>query len=1007
MLQTTAIAPFLPNPQQWIPLTVLLIGLSRLGWGGDRATAQVIPDGTLGPESSQVVINGVTVEDAAADLIRAGARRGENLFHSFDQFSIGEGQRVYFENLAGIERVISRVTGNLQSDIFGTLGSLGSADVYLLNPNGIVFGPNARLDVGGSFIASTADAFEFADLGTFSARNPAAPSPLLTIQPSALTFGQSVGSLPPGAIVSRSAADEVGLQVPTGENLVLLGGDVVVDGGRLNAPGGRIEVGAAAGAGAVALEPDGRLTFPEGLARGAIIFENGALVDVRAADGGDIGLTARSIDILGFDSALLAGIAEGLGSATSQAGDIVLNATEYIRLSGGAIFNDIDPNATGTGGNIDITTPMLEVVGGAQLSAATFGEGDAGNIIITASDRVTFAGENENGARSNAFSDVPPGGIGAGGNIEITTSVLEMLDGAQLFAVTFGEGDAGNIIITASDRVTFAGTTKDGFPGGAFSDIAPGGIGTGGSISITTPVLEALDGALIASATSGRGDAGSIIITASDRVTFAGTTEDERFRSGAFSSVTLSGIGAGGSINITTPVLEVLDGARMSVSTSGEGNVGSIIITASDRVTFAGESKDRLVSSSAFSAVFEGGIGSGGSITISAPVLEVLNGAQLVSTTSGEGDAGSIIIAASDRVTFAGTAENELFPSGAFSSVTESGIGTGGDIDITTSRLEVLDGAVLTSRTQGAGDAGDIGIRASDRVTLRGSAIGANSDSATGQGGDIDITANLLTLTDQANILTRTVSTDGGNITITQNNLLALINNSTISTEAGTEGAGGDGGDITINTRFIAATLSGNSDIVANAFEGSGGTIRITASGGIFGIVPQPERTSQSDITASSELGVDGTIDIQSPEIDPGQATIELPSAFVASEVVRSCRETFAQSRSEFIVSGRGGLPQSPLTPLTTATLWQDVLPMETGDLARHASSGRGDRPSSSGEALQTPHHQASATPAITEAKGWVRDQRGVVRLVATPQPRRPALFSPTCRATNPTSSAR
>ncbi|MGF1538382.1 MAG: filamentous hemagglutinin N-terminal domain-containing protein [Elainellaceae cyanobacterium] len=171
---------------------------------GGGAAAQVIPDGTLGAESSQLVINGVTVDEAAADLIRAGARRGENLFHSFEQFSIGEGQRVYFEDPSGVARVFSRVTGEVRSDIFGTLGSLGGADLFLLNPNGIVFGPNARLDVGGSFVASTADAFAFADVGSFSARSLEAPSPLLTIQPSALTFGQ----VPPRDIRVQSVADE-------------------------------------------------------------------------------------------------------------------------------------------------------------------------------------------------------------------------------------------------------------------------------------------------------------------------------------------------------------------------------------------------------------------------------------------------------------------------------------------------------------------------------------------------------------------------------------------------------------------------------------------------------------------------------------------------------------------------------------------------------------------------------------------------------------------------------
>ncbi|MEM9005053.1 MAG: filamentous hemagglutinin N-terminal domain-containing protein, partial [Cyanobacteria bacterium P01_F01_bin.86] len=152
MTMHQAIAPF----QCCFLLLLVSVPLGR------RAGAQIIPDETLGPESSEVVPNGVTVEEAEADLIRGGALRQENLFHSFEQFSIGEGQRVYFDNPAGVERVFSRVTGDLPSDIWGTLGSLGDADVFFLNPNGVVFGPNARLDIGGSFVVSTTDSLAFA-----------------------------------------------------------------------------------------------------------------------------------------------------------------------------------------------------------------------------------------------------------------------------------------------------------------------------------------------------------------------------------------------------------------------------------------------------------------------------------------------------------------------------------------------------------------------------------------------------------------------------------------------------------------------------------------------------------------------------------------------------------------------------------------------------------------------------------------------------------------------------
>ena len=135
---------------------VVIIGLllSPMNLRGMPALAQISPDQTLGSESS-VVRSDVTLNGAVVDLIDGGATRGTNLFHSFDQFNVNESQHVYFNNPQGIESILTRVTGNDASDIMGTLGVNGNADLFLLNPNGIVFGENARLDVGGSFFATT------------------------------------------------------------------------------------------------------------------------------------------------------------------------------------------------------------------------------------------------------------------------------------------------------------------------------------------------------------------------------------------------------------------------------------------------------------------------------------------------------------------------------------------------------------------------------------------------------------------------------------------------------------------------------------------------------------------------------------------------------------------------------------------------------------------------------------------------------------------------------------
>ncbi len=169
---------------------------SAIASGTSELIAQV-PDNTLGAESSVVTPN-VDIKGLPSDRIDGGAIRGSGLFHSFQELNVREGRGVYFSNPAGIENIFSRVTGRSASNIFGTLGVLGNANLFLLNPNGIIFGPNSRLDIGGSFFGSTANSLIFED-GEFSARNPGAP-PLLTMK---VPLGVQFGRGQPSAIVSR------------------------------------------------------------------------------------------------------------------------------------------------------------------------------------------------------------------------------------------------------------------------------------------------------------------------------------------------------------------------------------------------------------------------------------------------------------------------------------------------------------------------------------------------------------------------------------------------------------------------------------------------------------------------------------------------------------------------------------------------------------------------------------------------------------------------------------
>ncbi|HEY9651754.1 MAG TPA: filamentous hemagglutinin N-terminal domain-containing protein, partial [Coleofasciculaceae cyanobacterium] len=213
--------------------TITLTTWFAIATPNHRTLAQLIPDATLGTEHSVVTPN-IDIKGIPSDLIEGGAVRGTALFHSFEQFNIQEAQRVYFANPTGIENILSRVTGTNPSNILGTLGVDGGANLFLLNPNGIIFGANAHLDIAGSFVATTSRSLVFENGGEFSATNPEAP-PLLAIN---ITPGLQYGQNPLGATISNTgslgvgrnltlAADNLDLQgqLQAGENLTLLATD--------------------------------------------------------------------------------------------------------------------------------------------------------------------------------------------------------------------------------------------------------------------------------------------------------------------------------------------------------------------------------------------------------------------------------------------------------------------------------------------------------------------------------------------------------------------------------------------------------------------------------------------------------------------------------------------------------------------------------------------------------------------------------------------------------------
>ena len=388
--------------------------------------AQPVPDATL-------PVNSLVTTQGNSSTITGGTRAGKNLFHSFRSFSVPTMGVAYFNNALDVLNIISRVTGTSVSNINGLIKANGGANLFLINPNGIIFGPHASLNIGGSFLASTATSLKFAD-GTFSAAT-GETTPLLTMSvPMGLQFGASEGSITNQLKAVDSQGNPIRLQVLDGNNLTLVGGNVSLDGGNLTAAGGRVELGGLSQAGMVGLNQDGSLSFPVGVARADVSLTNKAQVNVTAGNAGSINITARNINLQ--QSRLLAGIKTGLGAVGNKVGDVTLNATNANTLSQTSmIVNQVNANATGDGGDINVIAGALSLTNGSLMSASARGQGNAENVNINVSGPVTLTGINNapaNISPTGIASGVYSGAVGNGGTIIIKASSLSVRDGAEL-----------------------------------------------------------------------------------------------------------------------------------------------------------------------------------------------------------------------------------------------------------------------------------------------------------------------------------------------------------------------------------------------------------------------------------------------------------------------------------------------------------------------------------------------------------------------------------------------
>jgi filamentous hemagglutinin family protein len=929
---------------------LLLACLFLVFLGSAFAFGQVTLDGSLGPKGT--VSPGPLPDGSSTTYLISsdlGKQAGKNLFHSFQQFNVLTKESATFTGPQHIENIIGRVTGGSASSIDGILRStIDGANLFLLNPSGILFGPNASLDVKGSFHASTADYLRFADGATFYSTPGAADRLLSVASPAAFGF---LNPHPAGISIEESA-----LEVPPGSTLSITGGDIDIRGGPrgfLYAPEGRIQIVSVASPGEVTpdLSHAGSAVHVDSQILGKVDFSNQSYLDVSGdcggtvvirggkiflregsyvgsytsgdtKKGGSISLTSQSLELTGGSTI------ETLSSGLAPGGDIVLQASSIV-MDGGSLMVNTEGN--GKGGEIDLHADTLLMKSGATLwSSSGTGSGNGGEIRVIATEAVVLshAGpDGYSGAFMSSASGSGDGGVisisspsisldagwivgmgfaaGHGAPIQIEADHLKMAGDSLVLNVSRGVGNAGEILI----RATQAELENSSMMADTLGE------GRGGSVRMEVSRLSLANGSSISSSALGDGNGGRVTVSADDSILLSGRgvsgspsrIDSFSVGSGNGGDIFISspifvldqgklvadtlGPGAGGNISLQVGQLNVTNGGTVSSSNLGDGgNAGNISVRATEIISMSGISDE---GSRSILASLTRGSADAGRIELDAPLI-VINGGMINTSTLGSGKAGDIV---------SNSGNTQLTAGGTISSSTLGGSGPGGNVHVHAGKsLTILgsESGIYTTST-GEGHGGNIETVSTHLRLSSGSTISAKS-TGSGNAGEVRITAYDSFVSESSGVDVQASQADGGNIAISVPHRIHLKNSSISASVGG--GPNTTGGNITIDPEYL---ILANSAIVANANEGRGGNIRIVA--GVFLSDPL------SRVDASSNLGIDGTVDIQTPVDSWAESVTPLRSDFLSVDsLLRDpCAERLQGGKqSTLIVSGRDGLPVEP-----------------------------------------------------------------------------------------------
>ncbi|AFY34501.1 filamentous hemagglutinin N-terminal domain-containing protein [Calothrix sp. PCC 7507] len=668
--------------KNWLVLVsrVLAIAIAFI-YPSTKVCAQNITlDGSLGTRETLTGPN-YTIPQSAGQTV------GNNLFHSFGKFNLNSNEAAIFQNADNIRNILSRVTSGSQSLIDGLIRTQSGVNLFLINPSGIIFGKNARLDVGGSFVASTANSLKFPDNLEFSATNNLQQPPLLSIN---VPIGLQYGKQQPGEITLQGQGNSE-LRVTPGNSLILAGGKINVNQFKLFAPGGKIELAGIAGDGIVDLQVNSNdvdLSLPQKIGQADVTLKNSTL-DITADSGRGIKINARNLDL---SNSNISSQTQGKGDA----GSVLLQTVGSIFLRNSSISSVT--YGQGNSGNISLTAKGAIFFDTSSISTSTpSGLGDAGKISLQANGSIAFVG-------GGIFSDVAYG-RGSGGSISLVAGDSILVTQGVTFdseAISDRSG-AGNILFQAGNSVVISDNSR------IYS--TTGGKGDAGRINLQARSFSLLNGSELVSTTSNEGKGGDIEINTTDAVNISGLYPDgsllkySSIRSNAIADATAK---KAGDIKITTQTFQLSDAAVLNAGTSSSAR--------------------------------------GGDITINSRTVEITGGAKLLTSTFGfnGGNAGNITINASEKIAILGSDRN-YFPqqqarqsylyfndqispaSGLFSNTTPGSNGNGGRISLQTPTLLLANGATVVTSTIGSGKAGDIYLGSPDEPIKQITISGANT----------------------------------------------------------------------------------------------------------------------------------------------------------------------------------------------------------------------------------------------------------------------------------------